>query len=493
MSDIDKSKVDSILKTWNPDAFSANKELLGQIRDLYAKSRNLQNSNGLANSIINKMTDKVVGPGFKLIPQVDYKVLGWDVKKAKKWNDKAESLWNLYSNSKDFDLAGKNNFAESTRLALRTILMNGDVIGLVHWDKDANGMFKTKIQLVECDRLITPPHLEDNKNIRAGIEYDKQNRPIAYYISKEYPEDDTYNENVNYERVPAKTKWGRTRVIHVYKQDRIDQSRGKPIFSTVLTLFKKLDLYEEAELSAAVVSAMIALIIESPPKSDKELMEQFGIRDEDHELLEEVRRGWNRNMEAGGVVNLYHGEKAQTFSPNRPNSSFSAFVENITRTVGIGSAGLSYETIMNDFSKCNYSSARAVIQEDWERILSFRTWFNIEWVKELYSLHIEECINTGKLEAPDFYENKEAYLKYRLHGPTKGVLDPVKEAKAAIMLVDAGLSSRTQESARLGSNWEDTADELEREQDVIETKHLKLASNGQLVEINENEKEESND
>lgn len=490
---VDRTKVDSILKSWNPRALSANQELLDKVSDLYSKSRDLQNSNGLANAILNKKVDKVIGQGLKLMPQIDYRALGIDVKEAKAWNEKAESLWNLYANSKNYDLAAKNNFHESSRLALRTVYMNGDVLALVHWVPNGKGMFKTKIQLIECDRLVTPNRLKNKKNIRAGIEYNKYNEPVAYYVAKEYPDDSLLNNNVECVRVPAKTKWGRARVIHVFKQERVDQSRGKPIFAPILTLFKKLDLYEEAELSAAVVSAMVALIVESPPKDDKELLNQFGLGDDDQEVLEEIRHGWNRGMQPGNIVHLFNGEKAHTFAPNRPNSSFSAFVENITRTVGIGSAGLSYETIMSDFSKCNYSSARAALQEDWENIMVSRSWFVSEWVDTHYELFIEECINTGRLEAPNFYENKEAYLKYSVQGPAKGVLDPVKEARAATMLVDAGLSSRTHEAAKLGIVWDDNADTLEREQDTIEAKKLKLASNAQLVEINENNEEDSNE
>lgn len=498
----DKVSKEAIFRKWKPKNKSANamiKELPGYI----AKSRDLHSGNGIATSIIETYVDKVIGSGLEVIPNIDYKTLGWfktnsdgkkeyDEDRAKEWNEKAKRLWELFSQSNLIDVSEKLNFDGISRLALSSSMLNGEVIALSHWSSNPNSLFRTQIQLVEADRLRTPDKLVNDKYVKAGIRLDKSNRPIKYYISKTYPDDNIFSK-VEFNEISSKTKFGRKKVIHLYEQKRVDQLRGKPIFTPVLTQFKKLDMYEEAELSAAVVSAMIALIITTPEKTDKELMQIYGLDTE--EEVSELRADWDRSLSSGNVLQLFNGETAQGFAPNRPNSAFTSFVEHIIKNICVAS-GLSYEVVMKDFSKCNYSSARAALQEAWEKILVVRSWFKTNFVKEIYSLFLEEAANRGYIDVPDFYKYKEAYLRFTVHGPTKGVLDPVKEAKASIMLIQAGLSSKTHESAKLGNNIDDVFNRVESEQDEIKRRGLMLASNAELVELvkstnDENEEDES--
>jgi len=329
------------------------------------------------------------------------------------------------------------------------------------------------MQLIECDRLVTPENKQNDKNFRAGIQFDKNNRPIAYYISKEYPGDSLGFYDSKIQRINATTNFGRKRVIHIFKQDRVDQSRGKPIFSPVLSMFKKLDMYEEAELTAAVVSAVVAMIVTTEGGSAEDIAKGLGL--ESPELVLPTKKDWPRNFANGKVFNLFPGEKLETFSPNRPNSAFSAFVENITKNICVAT-GLPYEMIMKDFSKCNYSSARAALQEGWERILTVRNWFIDEWVKEIYALFIEEIANKGLIEAPDFYKYKEAYLKFAVHGPVRGILDPVKEANAASIRMEQGISTLQEECAATGSNWEDTLLQKKKEQEFAKKLGLNITN-----------------
>jgi capsid protein len=57
--------------------------------------------------------------------------------------------------------------------------------------------------------------------------------------------------SLQYERVPIRTRFGRQRVIHVHDKERTGQSRGKPIFTSIMPLFKMLDHYELSEMYVA--------------------------------------------------------------------------------------------------------------------------------------------------------------------------------------------------------------------------------------------------
>jgi capsid protein len=57
---------------------------------------------------------------------------------------------------------------------------------------------------------------------------------------------------------------------------------------------------------------------------------------------------------------VFPGDKVSPFTPSRPNSGYGQFVENVLRHIGAG-LNIPFELLMKDFSKTNYSSARAAL------------------------------------------------------------------------------------------------------------------------------------
>ena len=77
-----------------------------------------------------------------------------------------------------------------------------------------------------------------------------------------------------WERIPAETSFGRKRVLHVLAQERVDQTRGKPLLTPVIEQFRMLDSYQRTELQSSIVNSLVAGIIETPldPAAMRELM-----------------------------------------------------------------------------------------------------------------------------------------------------------------------------------------------------------------------------
>ncbi len=74
---------------------------------------------------------------------------------------------------------------------------------------------------------------------------------------------------------------------------------------------------------------------------------------------------------------------------------------------------LPYELLLKDFSKTNYSSARAALLEAWRYFHGRRRWLMDYWLRPIYELWLEEAINSGLVEAPDFYAKRYAYSRCR--------------------------------------------------------------------------------
>lgn len=85
------------------------------------------------------------------------------------------------------------------------------------------------------------------------------------------------------------------------------------------------------------------------------------------------------------------------------------------------------------------------------------------WLQPIYELVMEEAIALGRVTAPDFYANKYAWLKSRWVFAGRGWVDPVKEATAAKLRLDANISTLELENAEQGLDWEDVLEQRARE------------------------------
>ncbi|OOZ12210.1 phage portal protein [Solemya velum gill symbiont] len=450
------------LSSWRPMAGSPDADLLDELSTLVSRSRDLARNHGVAAGAIQTLVDNVVGTGLRLSALPDYKALGKDKDWADSWSRKTEALWRSWAETTDCDAARNLTFNGLTTQMFRSGLINGEALALPLWLPQRHQTFATTIQVVEPDRLGNPNDRLNDRKIRGGIEVDVYGAPLAYWIAKTHPGDQLLGVaglGQEFERIPARTRFGRQRVIHVHDKERTGQNRGKPIFTSIMPLFKMLDHYERSEMQAAVVNAMIAAFIETPLDGES-ISEMFGGSAEDYMA---ARNEWQVKLQGGAVIPIFPGDKVAPFTPSRPNSAYSSFVENILRHIGTG-LNLPFELLMKDFSKTNYSSARAALMEAWRYFIGRRHWLATYWAKPVYELWLEEAINKGLIEAPGFYQNKALWCRCKWIGPGRGWIDPVKEAKASKIRLETGLSTLEDECATQGLDWEKVLEQRAREQ-----------------------------
>jgi lambda family phage portal protein len=231
----------------------------------------------------------------------------------------------------------------------------------------------------------------------------------------------------------------------------------------VLQQFKMLDHYQRTELQAAVVNAMVAAVIETPLDSQS-VAEMMG---GDANAYLTQKNEYRVQLKGGAVIPLYPGDQLKPFTPARPASQYSMFVETVLRHIGTA-LGLPYELLLKDFSKTNYSSARAALLEAWRFFRGRRQWLATHWANPVYELWLEEAVNAGLVEAPGFYANRFAYTRAKWIGPGRGWIDPVKEAQAAQIRMDAGISTLEDECAEQGLDWEEVLEQRARERSRME-------------------------
>ncbi len=451
------------LSNWFPSRSSADAELLADQALLVARSRDLDRNTGIAAGAIQTTLDNVVGANLRLSCWPDYRALGQTPEWAETWGRSVESLWKTFAETTAIDVANKLTFTGLTHLVFRSVLQNGEAVALPLWMARPESRFMTCVQLVDSDRLSNPGNMTSSMLLRGGVEMDEYGRPLGYHIRKVsnwpamlFPA--MGGVGGEWVMVPAETPWGRKRVIHIYTQDRVDQTRGKPILAPVIEQFRMLDSYQRAELQSAIVNALVAGVLETP-LDPATLAEMVG---GDPNAYLKAKNEYRVPLEGGTFIPLYPGDKMTPFAPDRPAPQFAQFSEFVLRQIGV-SMGLPYEQLMKDYSKTNYSSARAALLESWRYFMTRRTWLTTYWAQPIYELWFEEAVNQGLIEAPDFYNLRSFYCRAKWIGPGRGWIDPVKEAEAAQIRMATGLSTLEAECAEQGLDYNDVIDQRQIE------------------------------
>ncbi|MDY0105303.1 MAG: phage portal protein [Giesbergeria sp.] len=470
---------------WNPVAASADADLLPDLQTLTARSRDLSRNNGLMGGAMQTMRDNIVGSVLRLSCTPDYRLLGWTREDAREWGNMVEAKFRSWAETTECDASRSLNLLGLTLQALGGAMLNGDSLALPLWLPRQGTKWNTRIMPLEADRLCTPIGAEHRDDIRGGIEFDTHGAPIAYHILKRHPGDafGLFGAHgvhmLEWDRVPAFTAWGRQRVIHLHDKERTGQSRGRPIVSAVMREFHMAGKYASNELEASLANSLVAAFLESDldPESAGAL---FG---------QDPRAAWGqsvqqaqqiRKMKGAAIIPLPVGARVSSFTPGRPNQAFEAFMLAILRNIAAG-MNLPYELLLKDFSKTSWSSARASLLEAWRYFHGRRRWLTDYWLRPIYELWFEEAVNAGEIEAPGFYSNKYAYLRARFIFGGRGWVDPVKEAQAAVIRMNAGLSTLEKECAEQGDDYEEVLDQRALERDMKLARGLPLGEDAAIT------------
>lgn len=465
---------------WNPVSGSADADLLGDLDTLTARSRDLARNNGLMGGAMQTMRDNIVGSVLKLSAAPDYRLLGWTREQAREWGNNTEAHFRSWAMTTECDAGRSLNLLGLTLQALGGAMLNGDALALPLWLPRPGSNWNTRLLMLESDRLSTPTPMLHRDDVRAGIEQDYYGAPVAYHILDRHPGDAYAGFGLlgaklqRWERVPAFTAWGRRRVVHLHDKERTGQSRGKPIVSAVMREFHMAGKYANNELQASLTNSLVAAFLESDLSPDAAAA-LFG---------EDPRAAWGeslhqarniRKLQGGAVIPLPVGARLSSFNPGRPNPAFEAFMLASLRHIAAG-MNLPYELLLKDFSKSNYSSARAALLEAWRYFHGRRRWLSDYWLQAIYELWLEEAVNAGLVEAPDFYQNRYAYCRARFIFGGKGWVDPVKEVQAVVLRMAAGLSTLEKECAEQGEDFEEILDQQAIEKAMKEERGLSTAT-----------------
>lgn len=451
---------------------------------LTERSRDLYMGAPMARGALNTMQTNVIGAGLKLKSAIDVDILEKiETDEIEKLENRIEKEFALWSKDK-IEQTGLLNFYQVQDLVFLTTMLNGECFIYLNYFETPNNPYKLKLNVIEPDRIVTPNDKRNDKTVVEGVQIDENGRIAGYYVLEKHPNDD---ENGNeYKYIPVYGEHGQLNMIHLALLERPNQVRGVPILAPVMESLKQLDRYTNAELMSAVISSMLTIFIETTGIEQASLGEVGNVDDVD----KVEKSGNNIELASGAVIELNPGEKANSVNPARPNAQFDPFMTAILRQIG-SSLGVPYELLVMHFTS-SYSASRAALLEAWKNFRKRREWIADNFCQIVYEEWIREAIFLKRLDIPKFDEDiliRKAYSNAIWNGPSQGQIDPLKEANAAVIKINNGLSTRTKEVAELnGGDFEQNVRIIARENKILRAKEVRL--NGETNEFKETDEDD---
>jgi len=424
------------LKGFQPSRAHLNTLIAAAGPDITARARWLVRNNGYAANAIESWAGNVVGAGIK--PSSLIADAGLKATVQKLWLD-----W-----TDEADAEGFTDFYGLQRRAAREVFIAGEVFFRFRPRRPQDG-FAVPLQLQMLPSEMLPLNCNEvtpgGNIIRQGIEFDAIGRRVAYHFLRRHPGDLT-DPGVAGEtaRIPA------SEVVHIIDPVDAGQLRGISRFAAGIVKLFLLDQYDDAELDRKKVAAMHALFITTPAPAEP--LDAVEGRDENGERT--------LDLQPGQITMLEPGEEIQTSDPADSGATYEPFQYRTLLQVS-AALGVPYAYLSNDMLKANYSNSRLALLEFRRRIEAYQHAVMVwQFCRQVWARFLDTAAMAGVLDLPRYETRRRDCLACSWLPPKWDWVDPMKDARAEIEQIDAGLKSRTQALAERGFDAEQVDAEI---------------------------------
>lgn len=445
-------------KLWGPSGRSADADIVPALPSLRNRSRDAVRNQPIAEAAVGRTVTSVVGTGLRADPDIDMDFLELkDLDKVEEMESRIARDFDHYMCSTDPDAGRRMTGYDQQDVAFRATMESGDVLAArVMPDNQLGREIGTAWALIEGDRMCQPRSIPEGRDINgrrtvAGVEMDTYGAAIAYHILKQHPGNIELSLVQQWNRIDARSPNGELAVNHLYFVRRPEQTRGYPFLAPVMEKLKQLSDLSEAELFAAVISAMIALVHKSPGAQPIPGPPE----DTTDTVTDPVLPDTEIKFEAGSTLDLDLDHEVTAETLGRPNSNFDPFFLAIVREIG-AALELPAELLLIHFTS-SYSASRAALEVAWQMFMRKRSWLINRWCNPVYDAWLVEQVARGAYDMPGFFENplvRRAWSGAEWTGDAKISVDPLRENKADEIDEDHGWASGQQIARRKnGAHW----------------------------------------
>ena len=433
---------------------NADSTIRFNLRKIRDRCREQARNNDYAKRYLQLMTTNVVGQnGIR----IQSKARNEDGSLDFIGNQVIENAWKQWSKKGNCTVDGKLSFVDAQKLFIESLARDGEV--LVRHITTNNPLDPYKIQFLDADYLDEEENqvMKNGEETIMGVKLDANGKPKSYLLFKDHPHNQ-YFGNYNREHIELAAD----QLIHAYVPERAEQTRGVPFMTTALTRLKMLDGYEEAELVAARVGASKMGFFTSQ-SGDQYTGDDL---DDDYTPI--------MNAEAGTFEQLPDGMDFKSFDPQHPASGFDGFHKSVLRGIASG-LGVSYVSLANNLEGVNYSSIRQGTLEERDNFRIMQRFMIEHFIQPVFDKWLLQTMSFKDdfLLPPDKYNKFANNIVYIPR--SWGWIDPVKEVKANVDGLNAGVVTMQDVQANYGRDVEELFEQHQREEELAKQYDIQTA------------------
>lgn len=442
----------------------------------HARADKLVTGHAYAKGGVQLHVDFIIGDHWRLQLKPDWRLLGVDPIVGRQWAKDIERRFHDWADDDRafIDAEGKRTLTMMMRELVITHTRRNEGFVQSTWGRRQGTDNRTSFKLISPDRISNPNGTSNTESTKYGVQIGRFGRPLGYWARERHPSEVGAH---NWRYIKQYLPWGRRQMLHLFEPWEDGQVRAVTDLIAALRRVELLDKFQDATLQNAIVNAFFAATIES--EMDSEIMRQAvmgggegGNKDPLANYIDKSQQyhdGANIRMNETKVPHLLPNEKLTLHRASAPGG-MAEYEASILRYLA-SDLGVSYEMLSRDYSKSNYSSARAGLAQAFIYFQGRRALVPNRASKMMLVNWLEEQVIEHGLALPpgitNFYKAQNALTKCKWLGTGKPNIDGLKEMKEATAKLELGISSLEDEMAALGKDYDEV-----QEQQMIEEADL---------------------
>lgn len=459
---------------YQPHGYSGDSAIIGSQDLMHRRTRDLVRNTAQAKRVVSSLVDLIVGTGMQtyawpFAPSELFEIsteleslqageLGPRLTYALESDDLFEE-WS--SDPSQFDAEGRLSWPEVQRMLMAesATVGNGLLIRVIPKNYKLVPLAFQLIEREQLDNSLDRPASAGQNKILGGVEFDKDNRVVAYHVYLDHPHEmfgvsestlmgvgAPQSTGSDRKRIPAE------RVIDLALFHRPSASLGVSWLDACGQTIWDRDSYCDSEIRSAALDAVFALVayLDGGERGEAGLGFADGEDDDD---------GFGNRMYKVGhspvAATLGKDEKLEMVGATRPNRNAPVFLKYLDHDTA-AAAGLSYYQLTGDYENTNFSSSRAAKLDEEQHIKPLQQWFATRVairVRKEFNAMAAASGQFASLTPAEFLRNERTYQRFDAVGNGRDLLDPYKEGEARTTRLRTCISTFKEECARVGKHW----------------------------------------
>lgn len=373
---------------------------------------------------------RVAGAGMTIDPEIGAEDDGTiTYEQAARWNKTLRVNW-----ERTAECIGRDGQAlwEIQHEMQRDWESRGEWFVLIGDERDPFAPTTLKIEVIDPDRVATPPGKEGNHRIRMGVQLDARGRAIGYWVRDAHP-GDTLEIKETWTYYPKKLANGQFRMIHHFARIKRGQHRGYPQMQVGTKRLKNAEEYAEAELERNNIGSCLAAFVRSDSEISAEMEAAGVVTDSDGKRV--------RDISPGMIQYLGPADTVEFSNPTGAPASFVNFMEYEGRQFAAG-CGTAYELLSGDWKSLSYSTGRVLFNIE-DATVGVLQKGHAKTLHAIYRNFVTRAV-TGvdpilDIDQGAYRSAPWLYWAARIIPPAAMSIDPQREDRNELTLIEAGV------------------------------------------------------